>query len=209
MKRFRNSIYVGLPIFLVLAISIVVNASWIQAFDSWGQHLVRSISGLEDLMLKITMLADTKVDLIWMLLIAVILWLKKMRPFATSLVITLLSGDAVGYVIKHLVERARPAHHLAIDDGFSFPSGHTLGMGIIVIWIMLVLLPRIVDNRTHRFWIDVALSVWLVIVMYSRVYVYAHYPSDVCASVAFSLMWVGAVAIFLHYLVKKIWNIEI
>lgn len=208
MKRFKNSIYVGLPIFLILAISIMLHASWIHGFDSFFQGLVRSISGLQGLMLKITLLAAPKVDLVWMLLIAVILWLKKMRPLATSIVVTLVSADAVGWIIKHIVQRARPVQHLAIDDGFSFPSGHTLGMGIIVIWIMMILLPKVMENRTYRIWIDVVLIIWLVIVMCSRVYVYAHYPSDVCASVAFALMWVGVVELCLHKLVKKIWNID-
>ncbi|GAA3631019.1 phosphatase PAP2 family protein [Lactobacillus hamsteri] len=208
MKRFKNSIYVGLPIFLILAVSIMLHAAWINGFDSFFQGLVKSISGLQGLMLKITLLAAPKVDLVWMLLIAVILWLKKMRPLATSIVITLVSADAVGWIIKHIVQRARPVQHLAIDDGFSFPSGHTLGMGIIVIWIIMILLPKVMENRTYRIWIDVVLIIWLVIVMCSRVYVYAHYPSDVCASVAFALMWVGIVELILHKFVKKLWNID-
>lgn len=209
MRRFKNSVYIGLPIFLILAISIVLHASWITQFDSFFQGLVRSISGLQGLMLKITVLAAPKVDLIWMLLIAVILWLKKQRPLSASIVITLLSADAAGYVVKHIVQRARPVQHLAIDDGFSFPSGHTLGMGIIVIWIMMILLPKVMKNRTHRIWIDVLLVIWLVIVMCSRVYVFAHYPSDVCASVAFALMWVGLVELILHPLFYRLWRVEI
>lgn len=209
MRRFKNSVYIGLPIFLILAISIMLHASWITQFDSFFQGLVRSISGLQGLMLKITVLAAPKVDLIWMLLIAVILWLKKQRPLSVSIVVTLISADAAGFVIKHIVQRARPVQHLAIDDGFSFPSGHTLGMGIIVIWIMMVLLPKVMKNRTHRIWLDVLLVIWLVIVMCSRVYVFAHYPSDVCASVAFALMWVGVVELILHPLFQKYWKKEI
>lgn len=209
MRRFKNSVYIGLPIFLILAISIVLHASWIAQFDSFFQGLVRSVAGLQGLMLKITVLAAPKVDLIWMLLIAVILWLKKQRPLSASIVITLVSADAAGFVIKHIVQRARPVQHLAIDDGFSFPSGHTLGMGIIVIWIMMVLLPKVMKNRTHRIWIDVLLVIWLIVVMCSRVYVFAHYPSDVCASVAFALMWVGLVELILHPLFQKHWKKEI
>lgn len=209
MRKFKNSVYIGLPIFLILAISIVLHATWITQFDSFFQSVVRSIGGLQSLMLKITVLAAPKVDLIWMLLIAVILWLKKMRPLSASIVITLLSADAAGYVVKHIVQRARPVQHLAIDDGFSFPSGHTLGMGIIVIWLILVLLPKIMKNRTHRIWVDVLLIIWLIVVMYSRVYVFAHFPSDVCASVAFALMWGGIVELILHPLFYKLWRVEI
>ena len=190
-KKNIYSICIGLPIFLILAISIMAHASWITGFDNFFESLVHSIPNLQSIMHVITFLADTKVDLVWMLLIAIILWLKKQRPLSANIVISLVTADAFGWVVKHIIQRARPSAHLAADDGFSFPSGHTLGMGMIVIWIIMVLLPVVLKDRTKRFWIDFLLIVWLVIVMISRVYVYAHYPSDVCGSVAIALTWVG------------------
>lgn len=192
-KKNIITICVGLPIFLILVISILLHASWITGFDNFFEQIVHSVPHLENLMLKITFLADTKVDLIWMLLIAVILWIKKQRPLATSLVITMITADAIGVLIKHLVQRARPVNHLAVDDGFSFPSGHTLGMAVIVFWLILIMIPFLVKNSTARVWLYIALIIWLVIVMISRVYVYAHYPSDVFGSAAFSASWVGII----------------
>lgn len=208
MKKYKIAIYFGLPIFLILAISIMIQASWINSFDSFYQGLIRSIGGLHGLMVGISFVASPKMNLLWMAILAVILWLKRMRPMASSLVITLISADAVGFVVKHLVQRARPVGHMLSDDGFSFPSGHTLGMGILVIWLIMVLLPKVMENRTARIWVDVLLIIWLALVMYSRVYLLAHFPSDVCGSVAFALMWVGVVELFLHHMVKKLWNID-
>ena len=122
MKRYSKAIYWGLPISLILAISIILHLGWINAFDNFFEGLVHIVPNLKGLMLKITFLADTKVDLIWMVLIAVILWFRKQRPLATNLVLTMITGDAVGWIIKHLIQRARPVQHLAVDDGFSFPS---------------------------------------------------------------------------------------
>ncbi|QNQ80821.1 phosphatase PAP2 family protein [Lactobacillus sp. PV034] len=209
MKRFKIAIYFGLPIFLILAISIMIQASWINSFDSFYQGLIKSIAGLRGIMIGISFLASPKMDLLWMVILAVILWLKRMRPMASSLVITLISADIVGFIVKHLVQRARPIGHMPSDDGFSFPSGHTLGMGILVIWLIMVLLPKVMENRTTRIWVDVLLIIWLILVMCSRVYLLAHYPSDVCGSLAFALMWVGVVELCLQRLVKKIWNINI
>lgn len=205
MKKYAKAIYWGLPISLILAISIILHLGWINAFDNFFEGLVHIVPNLKGLMLKITFLADTKVDLVWMVLIAVILWFRKQCPLATNLVLTMITGDAVGWVIKHLIQRARPVQHLAVDDGFSFPSGHTLGMGMIVIWIIMVLLPVVLKDRIKRFWIDFLLIVWLVIVMISRVYVYAHYPSDVCGSVAIALTWV-AVMQFVFEKIKQTIN---
>lgn len=192
-KKNITAICVGLPIFLILAISIVMHASWINEFDNFFEQLVHTIPGLKGLMLNITFLADTKVDLVWMLLIAIILWIEKRRPLSLSIVVSLITADAFGWIVKHIVQRARPVAHLAVDDGFSFPSGHTLGMSIIVFWLMLILIPALVKNRTTRVWLNVLLVVWLVLVMISRVYLYAHFPSDVCGSVALGAMWIGIV----------------
>lgn len=209
MKRFKIAIYFGLPIFLILACSIMIQASWISSFDNFYQQLIRSVGGLHSFMVGVSFLASPKMNIVWMIILAVILWLKKMRPMASSIVITLLSADAIGFVVKHLIQRARPAGHMPVDDGFSFPSGHTLGMGILVIWLIMVLLPKILKNRTTRIWVDVVLLIWLGLVMCSRVYLLAHYPSDVCGSLAFALMWVGVVELFLHNMAKKLWNINI
>lgn len=192
-KKNIIAIGIGLPVFLILAISIMLHASWINGFDNFFEHLVHTIPGLQNLMLKITFLADTKVDLVWMLLIAIILWIKKQRPLALSIVITLITADAFGWVVKHIVQRARPVAHLAVDDGFSFPSGHTLGMSIIVFWLIMIMIPVLVKSSTARVWMYILLIIWLVLVMISRVYVYAHFPSDVCGSTALGAMWVGLV----------------
>lgn len=192
-KKNIYSICIGLPIFLILAFSIMAHASWVTGFDNFFEGLVHSIPNLQSIMHVITFLADTKVDLVWMLLIAVILWLKKQRPLSASIVISLVTADAFGWIVKHIIQRARPTAHLAADDGFSFPSGHTLGMAIIVFWLILILIPALVKNKTAKIWLTVLLAIWLVLVMISRVYLYAHWPSDVCGSIAMGLMWIGLV----------------
>lgn len=191
MKRNYIAIGVGLPITLILAISIMIHASWVSHFDHFFEQVVHTVPNLQGLMLKITFLASPKMDLVWMLIIAIILWIKHQRPLSLNIFVLLLSTDGLGWIIKHVVRRARPMQHLAIDNGYSFPSGHVLGMSIIVLWLILVLFPLIIKNKTTRTWIDVLLVVWLIIVMISRVYVYAHYQSDVCGSVAVALLWLG------------------
>lgn len=182
---------IGLPVTLILMLSVMLQAGWIGSFDRFFQHSTQLVPNLQDLMLKITALASPKMNLVWMALIAVILWIKNQRPLALNIVLLLISVDAVGLVIKHVVKRARPVQHLTIDDGYSFPSGHVLGMATIVLWLILILVPIIIQSQTTRTWVDILLVVGLLVVMVSRVYVYAHYPSDVCGSVAVATMWFG------------------
>ncbi|MCH3990912.1 MAG: phosphatase PAP2 family protein [Lactobacillus sp.] len=191
MKKNYVAMAIGLPVTLILMLSVMLQAGWIGSFDRFFQHSTQLVPNLQDLMLKITALASPKMNLVWMALIAVILWIKNQRPLALNIVLLLISVDAVGLVIKHVVKRARPVQHLTIDDGYSFPSGHVLGMATIVLWLILILVPIIIQSQTTRTWVDILLVVGLLVVMVSRVYVYAHYPSDVCGSVAVATMWFG------------------
>lgn len=191
MKKNYIAIGIGLPLSLILAIAIMIHAAWISQVDNFFEEIVHALPNLQGLMTKITFLASTKMDLVWMLIIALLLWIKHQRPLSLNIVVLLLSGDGVGWIIKHVVRRARPAQHLAADNGYSFPSGHVLGMSLIALWLMMILLPKVLHKKTARVWLDILLSLWLVLVMMSRVYLYAHHPTDVIGSVLIALMWLG------------------
>lgn len=191
MRRNYFTFGIGLSLSLILAIAIMVHAAWIRQTDIFLTGFIHAIPNLQGFMLKIAFLASPKMDLLWMLLIAVILWLKHQRPLALNIFVLLLSGDGVGWIIKHLVRRARPVQHLAVDIGYSFPSGHVLGMALIVLWLMLIVWPKFMRKSAGRTCLNILLSVWLALVMIARVYVYAHYPTDVIASLFIALMWLG------------------
>lgn len=191
MKKYYRSAWIGLPLFLILAISIMIHASWIGQFDHFFEQITHALPNLQSLMLGISFLAAPKIDIVWMLIIALILWIKHQRPLAMNIIVLLLSADGLGWIIKHIVRRARPVQHLAADDGYSFPSGHVLGMSLLVFWLLMILLPEFMKNQTHHLWLNVILIIWLLLVMIARVYVYAHYPSDVLGSVLLALTWFG------------------
>jgi len=79
-------------------------------------------------------------------------------------------------------EFGRPRQHVFppvdVEHTFSFPSGHTL-MAVGVYGFIAVLLWQ----REHRFLATLS-GLWVLIIAISRVYLGAHYPSDVLASLA-------------------------
>jgi undecaprenyl-diphosphatase len=103
-------------------------------------------------------------------------------------------------VIKQLVRRARPdsstfANPLANEHSFSFPSGHTCfaaALGIAIIFLAR-------DHRVRRIIAMSAVSVAVVVVAWSRLYLGVHYPTDVLASMVYTLaasafvlaLWLG------------------
>ena len=86
----------------------------------------------------------------------------------------------IGQLIGGAVNRARPYRampnvHLLVDktNDFSFPSDHATVAGAVAVGLLL----------TNRRWGIVAVAL-AVVMAFTRVYVGAHYPSDVLAGLA-------------------------
>jgi len=143
---------------------------------------------LTGLFTVISWLASPGRDIIWMILLAFLLYGFKYKIQAFWALALLAGGNIWAEIFKHLVARARPLGHLAADNGYSYPSGHVLGTFMIVAVIVIFIVPELPSYR----WADVlqALSVaWLLLVMISRVYLQAHYPSDTVGAVLLAWIW--------------------
>ena len=110
--------------------------------------------------------------------------------FLLVVMIPMLGAD----VIKLLVHRARPdipslAHILLREPGgLSFPSGHSSFAACFLLGVVLVT----AGHRWHPFAIGTT-AVMVLATAASRVYLGVHYPSDVVASIVYSIAAVALV----------------
>lgn len=82
-------------------------------------------------------------------------------------------------VAKDFFHRGRPPESLVETVGFSFPSGHAVAGAATAVALVLVLLPA---GRARRRW-EVAAVGFAFVMALSRVYLRAHWLSDVVAGV--------------------------
>jgi membrane-associated phospholipid phosphatase len=95
--------------------------------------------------------------------------------------------------LKGVIARPRP---VSIYDGvidYSFPSGHAC-MSIVLYAILAVLLTRGASLSWRRS-VATATILFVVLVSFSRVYLGAHWMSDVLAGLAFGAAWVAGLTI--------------
>lgn len=149
---------------------------------------------LDKLMVGITMLGDA--GIIWILIALAMLFSKKYRKcgigMAISLVLMLLLGNVI---LKNLFMRERPcwidtsvALLVKNPHDYSFPSGHTFASFVGAVTILL--------NHKKE---GIAALVLAVLISFSRLYLFVHFPTDVLASIVLGT----GIAFLVHFLVEK------
>lgn len=180
-------------VFLVILFMIKFNATIGTTLDAIFQSLFTSqrlenMGWFHALMVLVSFLGSPKMDLIWVAIIAIVLWLRNFRIPAVWAICTIIGGDILGALVKAFVKRARPAQHLASDDGYSFPSGHTLGFFLVVGILFLVVIP-IMQNAAKRAICQLLLIFAIFFLAVSRVYLYAHWPADTIGAMLLAYSW--------------------
>lgn len=127
-------------------------------------------------------------DLVWAFIIAFLLWGFKYKIPALWTLGVIFGGDVLGAIVKHVIKRARPAQHMTADNGFSFPSGHVLGGFLIAGILMLVVVP-IIQSESIRVICQVLLVFYVALLAISRVYLYAHFPTDTIGAMLLAYAW--------------------
>jgi membrane-associated phospholipid phosphatase len=135
----------------------------------------------------------------------------RIRRSWLPLVVMVLGAGGIGLInmaVKRLVSRDRPSLSTAVvgEDGFSFPSGHTVGT--TVVWLLSawmigcwVIGGWSSGRRAGRTTVWTAALLMIIAVGTTRVFLGVHYPSDVLAAWVLGGAWAVTVA-----LVANVWQ---
>jgi undecaprenyl-diphosphatase len=124
--------------------------------------------------------------------VLLVLVARRQRVLAIGWAVASLGGGLLNGALKGIFERPRPAFAdpIAVVEGWSFPSGHSMGTFIIV--GMLAYLAYIhVRSPAVRVGLVAAAMVWIALMGFSRMYLGAHYLSDVVAGFAAGTVWLA------------------
>jgi len=118
------------------------------------------------------------------------LWRRKARgELALQLIIVSLGSLIMNAALKHAFGRPRPDlwEHRGQYAWSSYPSGHAIVCVSVFFTVALMLL----RERGWR-WPFAALTTLMVVVLYSRLYLGVHWPTDVIGGLLIGLVWLAA-----------------
>jgi undecaprenyl-diphosphatase len=133
---------------------------------------------------------------VWPLMAAVAGWLAWRRRWEALLswVVTMIVSQLMVGPVKDLYMRPRPTMSLAETSSWSFPSGHSVVGAAIAIAAVIVLVPAGPKRRN----LEMVAAGFAVVMALSRVYLRAHWLSDVAAGAALGAAIAIGTAALMH-----------
>jgi membrane-associated phospholipid phosphatase len=122
-------------------------------------------------------------------LIAYFLFIKKHKWYSIKVPAIALSSLGLMFGLKNLFGRPRPDVPLIFRaDGLSFPSGHAL-FSITFYGLLIYIIYIGIKNDALKWTLIVLLTMLILIVGFSRVYLRVHYATDVIAGFCVGFLW--------------------
>ena len=185
----------GFSALFILLFSEIAEEAMEQETWLFDSAIIGFFKSIESSVLDGSMVATTEMGSVWFLtafsiIVIGLLWFKERDKWGILFfLIAVGGGGLLTKLLKNLYERERPSINPEIDAiGFSFPSGHSMGSVIFYGFVMYLVL----RTRRSELLKGLAISmmgVLVVLIGISRIYLGAHFPSDVMAGFIAGAIW--------------------
>ena len=203
LKNIRNKrwiiVTICMTIFLILAISIIKTESIV--IDEMGYNLISKYL-ISDFMTPIVIIVTQLASPLFLVIITIVLIIlikhNKIREYICA---NLIISTVLNFGLKNIVRRARPDEFRIIEEGgYSFPSGHSM-VSMAFYGLLIYLIYKKVNNKYLKNCLIILLSIIILLIGLSRIYLGVHYTSDVLAGF---LLGVSYLIIFVSIINEKI-----
>lgn len=155
--------------------------SEIMTFDDKCYNFV-SLHLISDFMTPIAKFITNFGGVYWLIGFSIfLLFVIKNRKIGISILLNLSLAALTNYTLKQILQRPRPTEFRIINEsGYSLPSGHSM-VSMAFYGYLIYLVYKNVKNKYIRIGLISFLSVLIVSIGISRIYLGVHYTSDVIA----------------------------
>ncbi len=134
------------------------------------------------------------------LTVILILFIKN-KKVGISILSNLVIITILNQLLKKILQRPRPVGYRIVEEtGYSFPSGHSM-ISMAFYGYLIYLIYKNVENKYLKWTLIVLLSILIVSIGISRIYLGVHYTSDVlggfCIAISYLVIYISVVNKFL------------
>jgi membrane-associated phospholipid phosphatase len=202
----------GLLVFLVMTLTLGEIAEDVRngepltitdvRFSNWLH--THGSAPLTKVMWIITSLHASAVVCVAAVLVGFVLWRRRERYWVAALWLSVFGGLLLNKTLKLVFHRARPHFDdpLLILKSYSFPSGHTM-IATVFYGALVAFVFAKSKSWPLRILAAVLAMTLIASVAFSRVYLGAHYLSDVLGAMAEGLAWIALGLTGLYYFWKQ------
>lgn len=116
------------------------------------------------------------------------------------LIISVAGGGLLIKLLKNIFKRERPSIIPEIDAiGYSFPSGHAMG-SIIFYGFLIYLVIKSKFSKKFKWIFSIIFTITFILIGTSRIYLGAHFPSDVIAGQLSGAFWLIICVVSLEWI---------
>lgn len=167
----------------------------IMAFDEKGYFIISRYL-MSDTMTSIAKCITNLANMYWLIGTSIILLIfLKNKKTGIHIAINLGLSALVNFTIKQIIQRPRPVGHRIIDEsGYSLPSGHSM-VSMAFYGFLIYLIYKNVKKKYLKTTLIILLTLLIISIGVSRIYLGVHYVSDVLAGF---LVAIAYLVIFIH-----------
>ena len=132
------------------------------------------------------------------------LFVFKSKKISVSMTVCLILGTAINNVLKIIFARPRPSvNPLVVETSHSFPSGHSM-MSMIFYGYLIYLVYNHLENKWVKWIFVTVLSISIVCIGFTRIYLGVHYFSDIIGGFALGFVYLVMYIDVSKKIIKKI-----
>lgn len=128
------------------------------------------------------------------------IFLVKDKKYSKLIILNLALSFILNRILKLIIARPRPPRlRLVIENGYSFPSGHSM-VSFAFYGFLIYLINKNLKNKKIKYSLIVLLSLLILLIGISRIYLGVHYVTDVLGGYIIGLIYL---IVFIKILKKK------
>ncbi|MDP3027237.1 MAG: phosphatase PAP2 family protein [Nanoarchaeota archaeon] len=190
MKASKTLVWINiisLLVFIFILIEVIYNGFLVR-LDPIISSFIFSIKNdfLTNLSIAVSFIFDIKSVIIISLILSAYLWVKLSKKDSMLFIFAMILNGGILYMLKELIQRARPLNSLVAESSFAFPSAHA-STAIVFFGLLIYLISKKKESKNLKLNVILISIFMILLICFARLYLNVHWLSDVLGGIAIGI----------------------